>query len=190
MSGGDTVYASQDNLYVATQQWVEWESLDENRARGEASSMKTYIHKFDISDPDRTGYLASGEVEGFLLSQFSMSEYEGNLRVASTNVPTWWWWGNTPGVREPCRRAIAETANELEIVGSVGGFGEGEQIFAVRFQGDVGYVVTFRQTDPLYTVDLSDPTSPAVVGELKILGYSSYLHPLGDGSAHGNRSRC
>jgi hypothetical protein len=65
--------------------------------------------------------------------------------------------------------------------GHVGGLGEGERIYAVRFLGDVGYVVTFRQTDPLYTIDLSDPDNPAVRGELKIPGYSAYLHPVGDG---------
>ena len=76
---------------------------------------------------------------------------------------------------------LAENDGELEVVGTVGGLGKGEQIFSVRFMGDVGYVVTFRQTDPLYTIDLSDPANPTVVGELKILGYSAYLHPLGDG---------
>ena len=70
---------------------------------------------------------------------------------------------------------------ELREVGRVGGLGKGEQIYAVRFIGHVSYVVTFRQVDPLYTVDLSDPTNPRVRGELKILGYSAYLHPVGDG---------
>ena len=65
--------------------------------------------------------------------------------------------------------------------GRVGGLGRGERIFAVRFEGDTGYVVTFRQIDPLYTLDLSDPAEPRVVGELELLGYSAYLHPLGDG---------
>ena len=184
LSGGDTVYASTTNLYVATQRWVEWDTLDEDVARGEAQSMKTYIHKFDISDPNETTYEASGEIDGFLLNQFAMSEHDNNLRVASTNVPTWWWWG-TETNSESRVDVLAQNGNELEIIGSVGGLGEGEQIFAVRFQGDVGYVVTFRQTDPLYTVDLSNPRAPAVVGELKILGYSSYLHPLGDGLLMG-----
>lgn len=184
MSGGDTLYASRDSLYVATQQWIEWETLDEDVARREVQSMTTYIHKFDITDPGRTTYLASGEVDGFLLNQFSMSEHDGNLRVASTNVPTWWWWGNTQA-SESRVDVLAQNGRQLDVIGSVGGLGEGEQIFAVRFQGDVAYVVTFRQTDPLYTVDLSDPTNPKVIGELKILGYSSYLHPMGDGLLMG-----
>lgn len=76
---------------------------------------------------------------------------------------------------------LQRDGRELRVVGSVGGLGRGEQIFAVRVMGETGYVVTFRQTDPLYTIDLSDPTDPRVVGELKILGYSAYLHPIGDG---------
>jgi hypothetical protein len=75
---------------------------------------------------------------------------------------------------------LTQRGDRLVEVGSVGGLGKGEQIYAVRFVGPVGYVVTFRQTDPLYTLDLSDPTRPRVVGELKIPGYSAYLHPAGD----------
>jgi hypothetical protein len=74
---------------------------------------------------------------------------------------------------------LTQRGDGLQYVGSVGGLGEGEQIYAVRFIGTVGYVVTFRQVDPLYTLDLSNPRSPRVVGELKIPGYSSYLHPVG-----------
>ena len=76
---------------------------------------------------------------------------------------------------------LETSGNELIEVGKVGGLGKGERIYSVRFIGDVGYVVTFRQTDPLYTLDLSDPTNPEVKGELKILGYSAYLHPMDDG---------
>ena len=67
------------------------------------------------------------------------------------------------------------------MIGSVGGLGKTEQIRAVRFLGDTGYVVTFRQTDPLYVIDLTDPANPVLDGELKIPGYSAYLHPVGDG---------
>ena len=74
---------------------------------------------------------------------------------------------------------LAERTGELSQVGRVGGLGRGERVFAVRFMGDTGYVVTFRQVDPLYTLDLSQPARPRVLGELKIRGYSSYLHPVG-----------
>ena len=77
-------------------------------------------------------------------------------------------------------RARAAGRAALTRIGSVSGLGKGERIYAVRFMGERGYVVTFRQVDPLYTLDLSDPTAPKVVGELKIPGYSAYLHPVGD----------
>lgn len=181
MSGGDTVYASSTNLYVATERWVDWIALEEDDALRDAETTTTHIHQFGISRPDGAEYLASGSVDGFLLNQFAMSEHEGFLRVASTDAPPWGWW-----VREnepPVSRVdvLERDGRELRIVGSVGGLGRDERIFAVRFIGDVGYIVTFRQTDPLYTVDLSDPRNPRVVGELKILGYSAYLHPIGDG---------
>lgn len=84
-------------------------------------------------------------------------------------------------VSESFVTVLEETDQALVEVGRVGGLGRGEEIYSVRFVGDVGYVVTFRQIDPLYTVDLSDPADPTVVGELKIQGYSAYLHPAGDG---------
>jgi hypothetical protein len=80
---------------------------------------------------------------------------------------------------------LAQDGKSLKQTGKVGGLGKGERIYAVRFVGPVGYVVTFRQTDPLYTVDLHDPAAPKVTGELKITGYSAYLHPAGDGRLIG-----
>jgi len=120
--------------------------------------------------------VASGAVPGHLLNQFSMSEHDGHLRVASTLGGPW-------GFRDDAESLVTVLAvdgDELAQVGQVGDMGKGEQIFAVRFVGDVAYVVTFRQTDPFYTVDLSDPTNPVVRGELKITGYSGYLHPISD----------
>ena len=181
MSGGDTVYASSTNLYVATQRWADWATFEEEQATREAETITTHIHQFDIGGSGGAEYLASGSVAGFLLNQFAMSEYDGHLRVASTNDPLWGWWsrGDQPSVSRV--DVLARDGRQLRIIGSVGGLGEGERIFAVRFIGEIGYIVTFRQTDPLYTVDLSDPETPRVVGELKILGYSAYLHPIGDG---------
>lgn len=181
MSGGDTVYASSTNLYVATQRWTDWAVLDEETAIEEAETISTHIHQFDIGGSGGAEYLASGSVDGFLLNQFAMSEYDGHLRVASTDDPSWSWWvsENRPSVSRV--DVLARDGRRLRVVGSVGGLGQGERIFAVRFIGPIGYIVTFRQTDPLYTVDLADPENPRVVGELKILGYSAYLHPIGDG---------
>jgi hypothetical protein len=115
-------------------------------------------------------------VPGHLLNQFSMSEHEGNLRVATTEGAPW---GGTEQ-SESLVTVLAPQGEQLAEIGQVGDLGKGEQIYSVRYAGDVAYVVTFRQTDPFYTVDLSDPAAPRVVGELKIPGYSAYLHPIGD----------
>ena len=177
LADGRTVYASRESLYVATQRWFA-----QPAAAGAADPPKTTtaIHKFDISDPGSTHYRGSGTVPGYLLSQWSLSEYRGVLRVASTEEPTWW----NPGPGEASASLVTtlgERDGALVQFGQVGGLGRGERVYAVRFIGDTGYVVTFRQVDPLYTLDLSAPTRPRVVGELKLLGYSAYLHPLGDG---------
>lgn len=176
MSQGDTVYASTDRVYVASQRWIDGDTMDED----EVDTITTEIHRFDIGGPDGAVYVASGSVDGFLLSQFAMSEHDGFLRVASTNAPAWRW--RTNDAASESRVDVLEAdGKELRVVGSVGGLGRGEQIYAVRFTGEIGYVVTFRELDPLYMIDLSDPTAPKVVGELKIPGYSAYLHPIGDG---------
>jgi hypothetical protein len=165
MGNGQTIYASADNLYVATatipaQPWL--------------APAATQIHKFAISGSGPARHLASGTVPGSFLNQFSMSEYAGHLRVATTL--------NAPGMQsENLVTVLAERQGQLVTTGVVGGLGLGERIYAVRFQGPLGYVVTFRQTDPLYTLDLSDPARPVAAGELEITGYSAYLHAVGDG---------
>jgi uncharacterized secreted protein with C-terminal beta-propeller domain len=182
LASGDTLYSSQSNLYVATQNWNTWMWARGGEGDSEPESVKTEIHKFDISDPTKAEYVASGAVEGYLLSQFSMDEYKGFLRVASTTSPAWWGGGTES---ESLVTVLEQRGEELSAAGIVDGLGKGEQIYSVRFMGPLGYVVTFRQTDPLYTIDLSDPTNPRAVGELKILGYSAYLHPVGDGLLMG-----
>jgi hypothetical protein len=105
-----------------------------------------------------------------MLDQFSFSEFEGHLRVATT-------------VDEPegsVSQLTVLAVDDLHEVGSVGDIGRGEELYAVRMIGPVGYAVTFEQTDPLFTLDLADPADPEVVGELEIPGYSSYLHPVSE----------
>ena len=177
LARGDTVYASHDSLYVATQNWQTWRWLETGDERDRPDGPTTEIHKFEIGDPDATTYLATGSVEGYLLSQFAMDEHEGMLRVASTTTPDGW--GSGPD-SESRITVLREISGELIRIGLVDGLGETEQIYSVRFMGDRAYVVTFRQTDPLYTVDLSNPRQPAVLGELKVPGYSAYLHPVGE----------
>lgn len=176
VGAGDTVYASQDNLYVATRRWVDRGDGEEARAPSETT---TELHQFSLEETPAS-HVASGQVPGRLLNQWSLSEHDGHLRVATTEGDTW---GpeEGPEASESAVRVLRADDGELTEVGSVTGLGVGERIYAVRYIGDIGYVVTFRETDPLYTVDLSDPSDPQVRGELKILGYSSYLHPIGDG---------
>ena len=175
MTGADDVYASTSGLYVATRRWTP-PPADASQV---APRGHTAIHRFDTKTANATAYRASGQVPGYLLNQWSMSEHEGVLRVASTREPEWWEGGQRSD-SESYMTTLAERDGALVELGRVGGLGRGERIYAVRMIGDTGYVVTFRQTDPLYTIDLSTPTAPKVLGELKILGYSAYLHPIGD----------
>lgn len=176
---GETVYASAESLYVAT--WPQYENLPEEPGIArtsaedfEAPEIVSYVHKFDISQPEGATYRASGQVPGHLLDQWAMSEHEGDLRVATTD---WGWWSEHT---QSYVSVLRERAGTLELIGQVDGIGIDETIFGVRLMGERGYVVTFEPTDPLFTVDLSDPTDPRVVGELQMPGYSAYLHPVDD----------
>ncbi|MPZ72490.1 MAG: hypothetical protein GEU74_04560 [Nitriliruptorales bacterium] len=174
----DTVYASTENLYVALNRWGS-QSWDVGRpVRPEAA--RTELHQFDITDPARATYVASGTVKGRLLNQWALSEHDGHLRVATTQDGL-----GRAGRSDSAVVVLARRGGSLDPVGRVGGLGKGEQIYSVRYAGDLAYVVTFRQVDPLYTLDLSDPRSPEVRGELKIEGYSAYLHPIDDATLLG-----
>jgi Beta propeller domain len=175
LTSGETVYASPTSLYVATERWAGPDAPAQR-----TSDVTTAIHRFDTSDPNATTYAGSGTVDGYMLNQWSMSEYQGILRVASTTQPPWEQ-GDTQSPSQSFVTTLAPTGERLTEVGRLAGLGRGEQIYAVRFIDGSAYVVTFRQVDPLYTVDLSDPTQPRLAGELKIPGYSAYLHPVGDG---------
>lgn len=182
LAGGQTVYASPEHLYVAAPGRAgPGSELGDVRVGG-AGEQGTDIHRFDITDPAATTYEMSGHVDGMLLNQFALDEHEGHLRVATTTGSPW---DEGDGQSESHVVVLAPGHGALEPVGRVSGLGRGETIHSVRFLGDVGYVVTFEQTDPLYTLDLSDPAAPAVTGELKMLGYSAYLHPAGDGRLIG-----
>lgn len=131
------------------------------------------IYKFSLDE--NLSYEGKGFVEGNMLNQFSMSEKDDYLRVATTSG---WSWFNDGEIKNSVYTLKVKN-KELIVDGVLTGLGhEGERIYAVRFMGDRGFVVTFRQTDPLYTLDMSDPKEPKVVGELSIPGYSTYLHPI------------
>jgi len=169
VAGGQTVYGSGGALYVTDRP---------------ASPDRTDIYRFDVGGSGPPRFAAAGSVPGTVLNQYSLSEYAGNLRVATTSGqdarPT-----GTPPPTESAVHVLARRGARLVRVGEVGGLGRGERIYAVRFAGPTGYVVTFRQTDPLYALDLRDPARPRATGELKISGYSAYLHPAGEGRLIG-----
>ncbi len=179
LAPGHVVYSSPQSVFIATTAWFDPVVWDEADWREIQEKRRTSIHRFDISSPSSAAYTASGSVPGDVRDSFSMSEHEGHLRVITTTGDPW------SDTSETFVRVLRETAGELVEVGSVGNMGRGEAVQSVRFQGDIGYVVTFEQVDPFYTLDLSDPENPAVRGELKIPGFSSYLHPIGDGLVLG-----
>ena len=191
---GDLVYASEDRLYVATSRWgtvVPLFGVDDTVgavARSLPDEVRTEIHAFDTTSETETEYVGSGSVPGYVLGRWALSRYDGVLRVATTRQPPW----EAPAA-DSSSGSVAETSSmvvklaerdgALVETGRVAGLGKGEQIRAVRYFGDIAAVVTFRQTDPLYLLDLSG--DPRVVGDLKVPGFSTYLHPLGNGLLMG-----
>jgi len=199
VADASTVYASAGRLFVATNRYGSGGPVRPATARSApvAAPGRTAIHAFDITDPAKARYAGSGDVPGRLLNQFSLSEDAGLLRVATTLDGTGSTGGGSRGAPESDTdsRAPAQSSSRVTILrpageewvetGAVDGLGKGERIYAVRFMGATGYVVTFRQVDPLYVLDLRDARKPKVTGELKITGYSAYLHPAGDGRLLG-----
>jgi hypothetical protein len=168
------VYASKEALYIGSSNWgfFWWWQGAEDRPE-----ITTHIHKFAFDEQSRARYAASGEVLGYALNQFSYDEHEGFLRVATTDGIGWW---NNEEM-ESRVTVLEQVGVRLEQAGLVTGLGVGERIYSVRFMGEQGYVVTFFEIDPLYVLDLRDPRAPTVAGELKIPGFSSYIHPMADG---------
>lgn len=183
VASGSTVYANTDRLIVATNRWDPWRWTEGGDLSewGDGSTAKTDLHSFDISDPSGTTYRASGTVDGYLLSQWALDEENGVIRVATTTDPR-----AASQESESSLVMLREDGEMLTETGRVDGLGLTEQVRAVRYLStDLAAVVTFRQTDPLYLIDTSDPTAPRVTGELKIPGYSAYLHPLDEDTLLG-----
>ncbi|MEM4244281.1 MAG: beta-propeller domain-containing protein [Candidatus Bathyarchaeia archaeon] len=150
MGGTSVMYVSTSNIYVTYSTWNE--------------GQYTTIYRVRINEATLT-FEAKGSVPGYVLNQYSMDEYNGNFRIATT-------WQN----EKTQTNNVYVLDKSLSIVGKLEGLAEDERIYAVRFMGDKGYVVTFRQVDPFFVIDLRNPAEPKVAGELKIPGYSSYLH--------------
>lgn len=167
LGAGHNIYMSRDNLYVAITDWNN-----------------TSIYKFAVEGTD-ISFAGTGEVPGSILNQFSMDEYQGHFRIATTgweeeegweqDGETWDWWGWGQSTNN-----VFILDEGLEIVGQLTGIAPGESIFAARFMGERAYLVTFETIDPFFVLDLADPEDPKVLGELKIPGFSNYLHPLED----------
>jgi len=165
LGGTSGMYVSIDNIYMTFPEY-NWQ---------EDEGMKTKIYKAKI-DQEAINFIAEGEVPGYVLNQFSMDEYNGYFRVATTlNNNNWRTFA--PENEPATENNVYVLDSKLNIVGSLEDLAPGEQIYSARFIGNRAYVVTFRNVDPLFVIDLSQPTAPTVLGQLKVTGYSGYLHP-------------
>lgn len=184
LAGAGTIYASPQAIYLTDQDYT---------TQGTARTL-TSIHKLAFDDNGVPHYVGSGAVTGRLLNQFSLGEHDGKLRVA-THIDAQFFGGDDVAVADaPVQSAqdidfgvasnavfvLSDTGTGLEVTGSITNIAPNERIYAARFLGRRGFLVTFRQIDPLFVLDLSDASNPAIVGELKIPGYSDYLHPVGE----------
>jgi uncharacterized secreted protein with C-terminal beta-propeller domain len=149
MGGSSTMYVSMDNLYITYSTWKE--------------GQYTSIYRVSV-DESELNFEAKGSVPGYVLNQYSMDEYNGYFRIATT-------WQNITQVNN-----VYVLNMNMSVIGKLENLAESERIYSVRFMGDKSFMVTFRQIDPFFVLDLSNPTQPKVAGELKIPGYSSYLH--------------
>jgi len=154
LGASSNLYVSLDNIYLTLPVWGGYVG----------DFQKTSVHRIHIAGNNMT-YVASGEFPGMVLNQFSMDEYGDYFRVATTT-------------RERTSRNHIYVLNmALNITGSLENLAPGETIYSARFMGERGYLVTFKQVDPLFVIDLKDPYGPEVLGYLKVTGYSDYLHP-------------
>ena len=163
LGGGNELYASENNIYIAL---IKYEYKD-SKYYGyyDNFDVNTYIYKFEIDGTNVT-YKAAGKVPGEILNQFSMDEDNEYFRIATTDY-----------TRNNSDNNIYVLDKNMEVVGKLENLAKGERIYSVRFMQNRAYMVTFVETDPLFVIDLKDPYNPQVLGELKIPGYSTYLHP-------------
>ena len=191
LGGGDTVYMNANNLYLCRLAFsdtvTETKNEDPYVVTSHTDSVDTVISRYAVND-NQLSYCASGTVAGGLLNQFSLDEKDGNLRVVTTEERSnYRVYVDEANDFENYKHDSDEKSNDLYVlnadlkpVGSVTGIADGEQVYSVRFQGDYGYLCTYRTTDPIFAVDLTDPAAPEVVGEVKLSGYSDYLHVWND----------
>jgi inhibitor of cysteine peptidase len=171
LGSSQTMYVSQNNIFLASAHYPYYPLLymERNGSSSASEQETTILHKISINTGS-ISYVAQGEVPGHILNQFSMDEHNGFFRIATTS-------GNNWGEGSQSSNNIYILNENLSQVSKIENIAPGESIYAARFLGDRAYLVTFVQVDPLFTVDLSDPYHPRILGELKIPGYSEYLHP-------------
>ncbi|QST00789.1 beta-propeller domain-containing protein [Pontibacillus sp. ALD_SL1] len=173
LGAGDTVYMSKDHLYVATHSRnFRVEPFFATSSFPEDLEQSTRIYQFNVKNGDLI-YNGEADVPGHLINQFAMDERDDSFRVATTTGQFW-------GDENPSFNNLYTFDLSMTPIGKVEGLAKGERIYSVRFMQDRAYMVTFKQVDPLFVIDLKEPSSPEVLGELKIPGFSDYLHPLGE----------
>ncbi|HDS59211.1 MAG TPA: hypothetical protein ENN54_02820 [Thermoplasmatales archaeon] len=165
MESAQDMYVSRQHIFLINAHY------DGESGRGEGTS----VHKIAVSN-GTIAYRAHGEVPGRVLNQFSMDEYRGFFRIATTTWSSWW---------SNSSNNLYILDDQLQMVSKIEHIAPGESIYAARFMGDRAYLVTFKKIDPFFTIDLADPYAPQILGELKITGYSDYLHPLGENHVLG-----
>jgi hypothetical protein len=168
------IYLSSDGLYILGTELPLWGGWGWQPFWQNGSGQDTSILKFSLDEENgELALAAAGNVPGHLLDQFSFDSHDGSLRIATTI-----------GAGSESRNALyvlQQDGNALEVVGKIEDIAPGERLYSARFLGDQGYLVTFERVDPLYSIDLTEPTNPQIVGELKIPGFSNYLQSLGGG---------
>ncbi len=172
LGSSQNIYASTQHLYVAVTQY-EWASASDSTVLRKAPGFqdsKTVIYKFALND-GLVHFKGDAHVPGRILNQFSMDEYQGNFRIATTKGDMW------RSGEQTSKNQLYVLDSSLQTIGSVEDIAPGERIYSVRFMGDRAYMVTFRTVDPLFVIDLKHPKQPEILGALKIPGYSDYLHP-------------
>ena len=177
LGSADNVYASSSSLYVATP-WQRKQAIPYDRSLPVHDQDRTQLFSFRLNN-GAFSYVARGEVPGHTLNQFSMDEYQGIIRIATTSGQEWW--RNQP----VSSNNLYTLDSQLNILGRVENIAPGEIIYSTRFMGDRAYMVTFRTVDPFFVIDIRDPKSPKVLGKLKIPGYSNYLHPYDENNIMG-----
>ncbi|MFJ7890771.1 beta-propeller domain-containing protein [Lysinibacillus xylanilyticus] len=175
LGGSSGLYMSENALYLTTPIYDGYSVPAAGRVMDMIwmpRTTDTQIFKWNV-DGTAMNFVGTTEVKGSVLNQYSMDEYEGNFRIVTTE-------GNAWDEQQISRNHLFILDKNLKQLGAVKNLAPGEKVYSARFMGEKAYVVTFKQVDPLFVIDVANPKKPTVLGELKIPGFSNYLHPLDD----------